>query len=151
MGAPPPPLFLPGSEPLWEEAFGRCPSFSVAGASPALPPPCFPLQSTMAWGHPEQVVGTGRERKAGGRKGGPVKGQNLSGRNISADTARRNNQTQLPARAAECQAASHLCVGWGRVREEQGEEEGDAHLSPELLSIAVCPCLGAPNPSVSQI
>lgn len=105
------PLPFPGSEPLWEEAFGQCPSFSVAGTSPALPPPCFSLQSTMPWGQPEQVVVTGRKRKARGRKGGPVKGQNLSGR----DTARQNNQAQLSACAAERQAAGHLCVGQGHL------------------------------------
>lgn len=73
-GPPPPPLCLPGSEPLWEEAFGQCPSFSVTGASPAFPPSCFPLQSIVPWGHPEQVVVTGRGKEVGGRKGGPVKG-----------------------------------------------------------------------------
>lgn len=47
---------------------------------PTLPLPCFSLQSPVPWGQLEQVVVTGKERKAGGRKGGPGKAQNLSGR-----------------------------------------------------------------------
>lgn len=34
--------------------------------------------------------------------------------------------------------------------EEQGEGEGDAHLSPELLRVAAFPCPAAPPPRVSQ-
>ena len=47
---------------------------------PALPLPCFSLQSTVPREQLEQVVVTGKERKAGGRKGDPGKAQNLSGR-----------------------------------------------------------------------
>lgn len=84
------------------------------------------------------------ERKKGRReKGRFCEGtEPLSEEHFSRHSARRNNQTQLSACAAECQEAGHLCVGqghlsvWGGVA---GEEEGDTHLSPELLSIAVCP------------
>lgn len=74
MGAPPPPLFLPGSEPLWEEAFGRCPSFSVAGASPALPPALLPTTKHHGMGA-SRAGGGDWERKKGGReKGRPCEG-----------------------------------------------------------------------------
>lgn len=86
VGGPLPPLLPPGSEPLWEEALGQCPAFSVAGAFPALPHPCFLLQSPMPWGQPEQVVVAGRERKVGGGKEGHGEGQKPLQENTAADT-----------------------------------------------------------------
>ena len=62
---------------------------------PALPLPCFSLQSPVPWGQLEQVVVTGKERKAGGRKGGPGKAQNLSGRTFQWTHC----QAELPDRS----------------------------------------------------
>lgn len=85
-GTVPPPL-PPGSEPLWEEALGQCPALVMQERPPTLPLPCFLLQSPMPWGQLEQVVMTGRERKAGGRKGGPGERQNPLQENVLADTS----------------------------------------------------------------
>lgn len=114
MGAPSPSL--PGSEPLRQEAFGQCSSFSVAGAPPTLPPALLPTTKH----HAMRATGAGGgdwEKKKGGReKGRPCEGTKpLREEPSSGHTARQNNQTEASACVAECQAAGHLCVGWSHL------------------------------------
>lgn len=94
------------------------------------------------------------EKKKGGReKGRPCEGTKpLQEEHFRRHTAKQNNQTEGSACAPECQTAGHLCVGQGHVSAGGAERrEGDSHLLPELLRVAVFPCPAGPSPSVSQI
>lgn len=143
-------LFPTGSEPLWEEVFGQCPSFSVTGASPTLPLALLPTTKHHATG----AIGAGGgdwERKEGGReKVGPVKGQNLSRKNISADTLPRRIPRQKHQRVL-LNIRGLVTFVWDGAMSVWGEaEEGDAHLPPELLRVEPLPAQLPPPPGSSR-